>query len=79
MSAVLKTIEESFARIRCAELAAQVPNRITVCQWKMLQKCVQLFESVADFQRIRFMGYCVGLVHLVQDGFTIAVTEIWWV
>ena len=35
-----------------------------------------MFESVADFRWITFVGFCVGLVKLIRDGFTITVTGV---
>ena len=62
--------------ISSAELATEVPNSIVIIQGYAFQKLIQLFESVTDLRRIGFMGFCVGLVELVQYGLTIAIIGI---
>ena len=39
----------------------------------------QFLKAYADFRWVGFVGFCVGLVELIQDGVTVAVTGIEWV
>jgi hypothetical protein len=37
---------------------------------------IQFFEALADFARVGFVGFGVGLVELLKDGFFVAVSRI---
>ena len=74
--AVLETVEEGFVFIGGAELATEVPYGIVILQGQLTQKVVQFLEAVADLRWVGFVGFCVGLVELIQDGFTIGIAQI---
>ena len=74
--AVLETVEEGFVFIGGAELATEVPYGIVILQGQLTQKVVQFLEAVADLRWVGFVGFCVGLVKLIQDGFTIGITQV---
>ena len=76
MRTVLQAIDKGFAFIRTAQSATEVKNCVVICQWEIAEIFFQVFESVADFRRVGFVGFCVGLVQLIQDGFAIIVTGI---
>ena len=62
-----------------AELATEVPHGIVIVQGQAAHEGIQFFESVTDLRWVGFVGFCVGLVELIQDGVTVAVTGIEWV
>ena len=72
----MQAIDKCFAFIRTAQSATEVKNCVVICQWEIAEIFFQVFESVANFRRVVFMGFCVGLVELVQYGLTITITEI---
>ena len=76
MGAVLETVKEGFAFIGCAELTTEVPHGIVIIQGQAAHEGIQFFESVVDLRRVGFVGFCIGLVELIQDGFTIAVAGV---
>ena len=59
-----------------AELATEAPYGIIILQRYVAQKVVQFLKAVAYLRRVGFMGFCVSLVQLVEDGFAIAVTGV---
>ena len=59
-----------------AELTTEVPHGIVIIQGQTAQEVIQFFEAVADLRWIGFVGFGVGLVQLIQDGFAIAVTGV---
>lgn len=72
MNAIIK----SFAFIRDAEATAEVKNCVVVVQGEFTEELFQFLKSLADLWWIGFVGLCVGLVQLIQNCFTIAITEI---
>jgi len=42
----------------------------------MSQQVIQFPEAVPDVRWVRFMGFLIDLVQLVQDGFAVAVPRI---
>ena len=73
---ILKTVEESFMFVSSTDLATKVPYGIIIIQGQAAQEVIQFLEAVADFRWIGFMGFCVGLVELIQYVFAIASTGI---
>ena len=76
MSPINQAVAEGFFLVGCAQAAAEVKDGIVVAQWQGFQKTLQFFETLADFWRIGFVGFGIGLVKLVENGFTIAVPGI---
>ena len=72
MCAVLEAVEEGFIFVGGTELATEVPYGIVILQGQLTQKVVQFLEAVADFRWVGFVGFCVGLVKLIQDGIAFA-------
>ena len=62
-----------------AELTTEVPHGIVIIQGQTAQEVIQFFEAVADLRWIGFVGFGVGLIHLIQDGVTITIAGIEWV
>ena len=67
---------EGFALVGGAEAAAEVKDGVVIVQGQGLQETLQFFETLADFWRIGFMGFAIGLVELIQNGFTIAAPRV---
>ena len=76
MCTILQAIQESFVLIGDAEAAAEVKDGIVISQGQVFQEFCQIFESVADFQRVIFVGFLISLVELIQNGFSIAVAGV---
>ena len=74
MRAILQTIKKSFAFVGTTQTTAEVKHGIIIIQWQNAQKIFQLLKASADFRWIGFMGFGVGLVQLIQNGFAIAIT-----
>ena len=62
-----------------AELATKVPYGIVIIQGQAAQEGIQFLESVTDLRWVRLVGFCIGLVELIQDGFAFTVARIEWV
>ena len=62
-----------------AELATEVPDGIVIVQGQAAQEDIQFLEAVADLRWVGFVGLCVGLVQLIQDGVKVAVVGSEWV
>ena len=67
---------EGFPLVDGAEAAAQVKNGVVIVQGKGFQKRFQFFETLADFWWIGFMGFAIGLVELIQNGFSVAAPRV---
>ena len=58
------------------ELTTEVPDGIVIIQGQAAQEVIQFFESITNLRRVGFVGFSVGLVELIQDGFAITITGI---
>ena len=76
MRPIEQAVAESFFLIGCTQAAAEVKDGIVIVQGQGFQKTLQFFETFADSRRIGFVGFGIGLVKLVENGFTIAVPGI---
>lgn len=74
--AVKQTVLKGFALVGGAEAAAQVKDGVVIVQGKGFQKRFQFFETIADFWWIGFVGFAIGLVELIQNGFSIAAPRV---
>ena len=59
-----------------AEAAAEVKDGIIIAQWQGFKKTLQFLEALADFGWIGFVGFGIGLVELVENGFSVVVPAI---
>lgn len=78
MCSIKQTMAEGFFLVGSTQAAAEVKDGIIIAQWQGFQKILQFLEALADFWRIRFAGFGIDLVKLVENGFTIAVPNIKW-
>ena len=76
MCAVLQTITKGFAFIGGADLATEIPHGIVIIQGQVTKEVIQFLKAVADLRRVGLVGFCVGLVKLIQGGFEITVTGV---
>ena len=76
MCSVLQAVTKGFSFICTAQTAAEIKNRIIICQRQYTQKLFQLLKPVADFRRITLVGFGIGLVQLIQNRLTITVTHV---
>ena len=67
---------EGIVLVGGAEAAAQVKDGVVIFQGQGFQKRLQFFETITDFRRIGFMGFAIGLVELIQYGFSIAALRV---
>ena len=67
---------EGFVLVGGAEAAAQVKDCVVIVQGQGFQKRFQFFETVSNFWRIGFVGFAIGLVELIQNGFAIAAPRV---
>ena len=76
MCAVKQTVMEGFPLVGGAEAAAEIKDGIVIVQGQGFQETLQFLETLADFRWIGFMGFAIGLVELIQNGFAIAAPRI---
>ena len=72
MCSILEAVQECFSLVGCVQVAAEVKNSIVIVQRQGFEQTVQLLKAVANLRRIRFMGFLISLVELIQDGFAVA-------
>ena len=78
MCPIEQAVAEGFCLVGCTQAAAEVKNGIVITQWQGFQKTLQFLEAFADFGWIGFVGFGIGLVKLVENGFSITVSGIKW-
>ena len=76
MRTIKQTVAEGFFLVGCTKAAAEVKDGVVIVQGQGSQKTLQFLETFADFGWIGFMGFGIGLVELVENGFSIAVPGI---
>ena len=76
MCAIEQAVAESLFLVGCTQAAAEVKNGVVIVQGQGFQKTLQFFETLADLRRIGFVGFGIGLVELVENGFSVVVPAI---
>ena len=76
MRTIEQTVAEGFFLVGCTQAAAEVKDGVVIVQRQGFQKRLQFFETLADFRRIGFVGFAIGLVELIQNGFAIAAPRV---
>ena len=76
MRSIEQAVAEGFFLVGGTQATAEVKDGIVVTQWQGLQETFQFLETFADFWWIGFVGFGIGLVKLIENGFTIAVPGI---
>ena len=67
---------EGFFLVDCTKAATEVKDSVVIVQRQSFQKTLQFLETFDDFGWIGFMGFGIGMVELVENGFSIAVPGI---
>lgn len=62
--------------ISAAKAATEIEDGVVVLQGEGTEEFFQFLETISDFRWIAFVGFCVGLVQLIQDGFAITITGV---
>ena len=60
MRPVLQAVMEGFPLVGGAEAAAEVKDSVVITQGQGFQETLQFFETIADFQRVGFMGFGIS-------------------
>ena len=76
LSTILQSIDKSFSLICTTQAAAEVKYGVVIFQWEVAEIFLQFLEAFADLRWVGFVGFCVGLVKLIQDSFAIGVAQI---
>ena len=76
MRSIEQTMVEGFFLVGCTQAAAEVKDGIVIVQGQGFQETLQFLEALADLRRIRFVGFGIGLVELIENCFSIAVPGI---
>ena len=76
MCAINQAVAEGFFLVSRTQAAAEVKDGIVIVQGQGFKETLQFFETFADFWRIGFVGFGIGLVELVENGFSTAVPGI---
>ena len=76
MCTILQTVDKGLVFIGAAQTAAEVEDGVIIIQREYAEEIFQFLEAFANLHGVAFVGFCVGLVELNQDGFTITVTGI---
>ena len=76
MCSINQTVAKGFFLVDCTQAAAEVKDGIVIAQRQRLQETFQFLETLTDLRRIGFVGFGIGMVELVENGFSIAVPGI---
>ena len=71
----MEAVEECFVLVSSTETTAEIADSVVVAQRQGVQKFLQFLKTVTDFSRIALVGFSIGLVELIQDGFAIAIAK----
>ena len=76
MCTIEQPVAEGFFLVGGTKATAEVKDGIVITQGQGFQETFQLLKTLADFRRIGFVGFSIGLVELVENGSSIAVPGI---
>ena len=76
LSTILQAVDKSLAFVCTAQAATQIENRIVIIQGQNTQIFLQLFETVTNFLGIMLMGFCVGMVELIQHRLVVGIAGV---
>ena len=72
----MQAVDKGFAFVGAAQAAAEVKDGVVIAQGQGFKETFQFLEAFADFGGIGFVGFGIGLVELVENGFSITVPGI---
>ena len=67
MRTVSQTIQKSFPFVGTAQAAEEIEHCVVI---------LQILKAITNLRWITFVGFGISVVHLIQNGFTIAATQI---
>ena len=76
MCTIKQAVAEGFFLVGCTQTATEVKDSVVIVQGQVFQETLQFLEALADFWWIGFVRFGIGLVELVENGFSIAVPGI---
>ena len=76
MRTIEQAVAEGFFLVGCTKAAAEIKDGVVIAQGQGFKETFQFLEAFADFGWIGFMGFGIGLVELVENGFSVAVPGI---
>jgi len=76
MRSIEQTVAEGFFLVGCAQAAAEIKDGVVIAQGQGFKETLQFLKTFADLWWIGFVGFGIGLVELVENGFRIAVPGI---
>ena len=76
MCPINQAVAEGFCLVGSTQVAAEIKDCIVITQGQGFQKTFQFLKAFADFLWIGFVGFGIGLVELIENGFSIAVPGI---
>ena len=76
MCTIKQAVAEGFFLVGCTQTATEVKDSVVIVQGQGFQETLQFLEALADLRRIRFVGFGIDLVELVENGFRIAIPGI---
>jgi len=69
-------VAKGFFLICRTQAAAEVKDGIVIAQGQGFKETLQFLEAFADLRRIEVVGFGVGLVELIENGFGVAAPGI---
>ena len=76
MCPINQAVAEGFFLVCGTQAAAEVKDGVVIAQGQGFKETFQFLETLADFGWIGFIGFDIGLVELVENGFRIAIPGI---
>lgn len=76
MCPINQAVMEGFSLVCGAQSAAEGKDGIVIVQGQGFQETLQFLETIADFRWVGFVGFGIGLVELIENGFSVAVPGI---
>ena len=58
------------------QATTQIENCVVIIQWQYTQILLQLLESITNLLGIVLMGFCIGMVELIQYRLTIRIARV---
>jgi len=72
----LQAVQKGLAFICTAQATTQIENCVVIIQWQYTQILLQLLESITNLLGIVLMGFCIGMVELIQYRLTIRIARV---
>ena len=76
MCPINQAVAEGFCLVGSTQAAAEVKDGVVITQGQGFKETLQFLEAFADFGWIGVVGFCIGLVELIENGFGVSVPSI---